>query len=166
MRGRVEAGTSSGGVTYGYKVVRGFDAHGSPVTGERAIDGSEAAVVVRIFKQYGAGVSPHKIALALNGDGMTAPQGGAWTASTINGNRARGTGILNNEVYVGRLVWNRLTYMKDSETSRRRSLTRAAVSWPKRTCPNCESCLRTFGLWQRRGRPALTLLQQARPRTA
>jgi site-specific DNA recombinase len=28
--------------------------------------------------------------------------------STINGNVARGTGIINNELYVGRLVWNRL----------------------------------------------------------
>jgi len=39
--------------------------------------------------------------------------------STINGNRQRGTGLLNNELYVGRLVWNRLRYMKDPETGKR-----------------------------------------------
>jgi hypothetical protein len=33
----------------------------------------------------------------------------------------RGTGILNNELYLGRLVWNRLTYVKDPSTGRRRS---------------------------------------------
>ena len=39
--------------------------------------------------------------------------GKGWGASTINGNAKRGTGILNNELYVGRLVWNRLRYVKD-----------------------------------------------------
>ena len=126
MRGRVEAGKSGGGITYGYKVVRGFDAGGNPITGERTIDDAEAAVVVDIFEQYGAGVSPKKIALGLNAAGISAPRGGAWTASTINGNRARGTGILNNELYVGRLIWNRLTYVKDPDSSRRRSRPRAA----------------------------------------
>ena len=125
MRGRVETGKSGGGITYGYKVVRGFDAGGSPITGERTIDAAEAAVVVDIFKQYGADVSPKKIALGLNNAKIPAPRGGAWTASTINGNRARGTGILNNELYFGRLIWNRLTYVKDPETSRRRSRPRA-----------------------------------------
>ncbi len=125
MRGRVEAGKSGGGITYGYKVVRGFDANGNPITGERTIDAVEAAVVVDIFEQYGAGMSPKKIALGLNAAQIPAPRGGAWTASTINGNRARGTGILNNELYVGRLIWNRLTYVKDPDTSRRRSRPRA-----------------------------------------
>ena len=39
----------------------------------------------------------------------------------MNGNRSRGTGILNNEMYVGRLVWNQLNYAKDPETGKRRS---------------------------------------------
>jgi DNA invertase Pin-like site-specific DNA recombinase len=124
MRGRVEAGKSGGGITYGYDMVRGFNADGSPITGERTINPAEAAVVRRIFEQYGAGVPPKRIALSLNAAGIAAPRGGAWTGSTINGNRARGTGILNNEMYVGRLVWNRLTYMKDPETGRRRSRAR------------------------------------------
>jgi site-specific DNA recombinase len=37
----------------------------------------------------------------------------------IHGNPARGTGILNNELYVGRLVWNRLRYVKDPDTGKR-----------------------------------------------
>ena len=41
------------------------------------------------------------------------PQGRAWGPSTIYGNWRRGTGILNNELYVGRLVWNRQRYIKD-----------------------------------------------------
>jgi len=42
---------------------------------------------------------------ALNGEGIAGPFGGAWSPSTIYGNGKRGTGILNNELYVGRLVW-------------------------------------------------------------
>ena len=40
-----------------------------------------------------------------------------------------GTGILNNELYVGRLVWNRLTYLKDPKTGRRRSRLNAPKLW-------------------------------------
>lgn len=125
MRGRVEAGKAGGGLTYGYDVVRSFNADGSPVKGERTINAAEAATIRRIFELYATGVSPKKIALMLNGERISAPRGGAWTASTINGNRARGTGILNNELYVGRLVWNCLAYVKDPETGRRRSRHRA-----------------------------------------
>ena len=30
-----------------------------------------------------------------------------------------GTGILNNELYVGRLIWNRQRFVKDPETGHR-----------------------------------------------
>jgi site-specific DNA recombinase len=84
------------------------------------------AIVREIFTRYAAGTSPRKIAFDLNARRVPAPRGGAWSASTLNGNRARGTGVLNNEMYVGRLVWNRLTYVKDPETGRRRSRANAS----------------------------------------
>src|SRR5690606_13186553 len=37
MSGRVKAGKSGGGLCYGYKVVKQFDAHGEPVRGDRTI---------------------------------------------------------------------------------------------------------------------------------
>jgi site-specific DNA recombinase len=49
--------------------------------------------------------------------------------STIHGNRQRGTGILNNELYIGRLVWNRLRYVKDPETGRRVSRLNPESGW-------------------------------------
>src|SRR6185437_3707925 len=125
LRGRVEAGMSGGGNTYGYRVVRRFGSDGLPVAGERELDAAEAAVVLRIFRAYADGKSPKKIAFDLNAEGIVAPRGGAWSASTINGNRTRGTGIINNELYIGRLVWNRLAYLKDPETGRRRSRQRS-----------------------------------------
>jgi len=40
-------------------------------------------------------------------------------SSTIYGDATRGTGILNNELSVGRLVWNRLRYLKNPDTGKR-----------------------------------------------
>ena len=56
------------------------------------------------------------IAFELNKEGVSGPQGAKWGPSTIHGNPKRGVGILNNELYVGRLVWNRLRYLKDPDT--------------------------------------------------
>jgi site-specific DNA recombinase len=126
LRGRVEAGHSGGGNAYGYRVVRRLDAGGQPVTGERQIDLAQAAVVRRVFRAYAAGESPKRIALKLNAEGVPAPRGGAWSSSSLNGNRVRGTGLLNNELYIGRLCWNRQMYVKDPETGRRRSRQRSA----------------------------------------
>jgi len=119
LRGRVEAGKSGGGKSYGYDVVKRFDADGEAIRGGRTINQYEAAIVARIFRDYSVGKSPKAIAAQLNAEGVPGPRGKAWGQSTINGNRQRGTGILNNELYVGRLVWNRLRYIKDPETGRR-----------------------------------------------
>jgi DNA invertase Pin-like site-specific DNA recombinase len=119
QRGRVELGRSGGGNCYGYDVVRRIDAAGEPERGERSIDPVEAEVIRRIFRDYAAGKSPKRIATELNAEGISAPTGGEWGFCTINGNAKRGTGILNNELYIGRLVWNRQRFVKDPDTGKR-----------------------------------------------
>lgn len=119
MRGRVEKGKSGGGVTFGYDVVKRINEDGEYARGERAINAEQAEIVRGIFDDYTRGISPCAIASALNKRGIAAPTGGHWGSSTIYGNRERGTGILNNELYIGKLVWNRLTYMKDPNTGKR-----------------------------------------------
>lgn len=119
LTGRVKAGKSGGGNSYGYEVVRSFNPDGSPITGERSIKPAEAYTVRRIFSDFANGKSPRAIAHALNRERVPGPRGANWGQSTINGNAERGTGILNNELYVGRLVWNRLHYIKDPATGRR-----------------------------------------------
>ena len=110
--GRVEAGKNTGGRAYGYRSEvlppRGGKSDGSIMQ----IDPEEAAIVRRIFEEYAAGKSPRQIAADLNASAVPAPRGrgagsGHWKANTIYGHRARGTGILNNELYIGRYVWNR-----------------------------------------------------------
>ena len=129
LRGRVEAGKSGGGNSYGYDVVRRPLPDGSFATGERRVNPQEAAIVLRIFDAYAAGTSPKAIAARLNKEGVPGPRGGAWSSSTIHGNPARGTGILNNELYIGRLVWNRLRYLKDPATGKRVSRANPATAW-------------------------------------
>ena len=63
--------------------------------------------------------APKAIAQRLNAEGVPGPSGRAWGPTHDPGNAARGTGILNNELYIGRLVWNRLRYVKDPSTGKR-----------------------------------------------
>jgi site-specific DNA recombinase len=129
LKGRALAGKSAGGKAYGYQNVIHYDASGEPIRGDRKINPVEAAVVRRIFKDYAAGLSPKKIAEALNIEKVPAPAGADWGTSTLHGNRERGTGILNNELYIGRQIWNRLAYVKDPDTGKRVSRLNPEADW-------------------------------------
>ena len=130
LRGRVEQGASGGGNSYGYQVVnRTCPQTGDAIHGERAILDDEARIVRRIFEEYASGVSPRAIASRLNTEGIEGPRGSAWGHSTINGNKTRGTGILNNELYIGRLVWNRLRYVRNPRTRKRISRANPPEEW-------------------------------------
>ncbi|MEM7530529.1 MAG: recombinase family protein [Pseudomonadota bacterium] len=147
IRGRVEAGKSGGGNAYGYDVVRQIAADGTPLRGNRRINEAEARIVHRIFEAYATGRSPRAIAHALNAEGVRGPSGKGWGPSTIHGNRQRGTGILNNELYVGRLVWNRLTYVKDPDTGKGISRLNPESAWVAQDVP--ELRLIDDALWEK-----------------
>ncbi len=129
LEGRVRQGKSGGGLCYGYDVVRELDAKGEPIRGGRRINEPEAEVVRRVFRDYAAGKSPRAIAIELNAECIPGPHGGAWGQSTINGNRQRGIGILNNELYIGRLVWNRQRFVKDPTTGKRQARPNPPEAW-------------------------------------
>ncbi len=119
LEGRVLHGKSGGGRAYGYDVAKIHDEHGERVRGNLSINQAEVLVVRHIFEDYTKGKSPRAIAITLNKAGTAAPSGKGWTHSTVIGNRKRGTGILNNQLYVGKRVWNRLSYRKDPTTRKR-----------------------------------------------
>ena len=136
LRGRVEDGKSGGGNSYGYDVVKKFAVDGDPVRGDWTINEAEAAVIRRIFSDYANGTSPKRIAMALNRDGIKAPGGGGnWGFSTINGNRKRGNGILNNKIYIGRLIWNRQRFIKNPDTGKRVSRPNPEADWVVQEVP-------------------------------
>ena len=132
LRGRVEAGRSGGGISYGYRVVRVLE--GQP-RGEREIDPFEAAIVQRIFREFVAGISPKAIARTLNAEGVSGPRRVAWSPSTIHGNPTRGTGILNNELYIGRLIWNRQRFVKNPDTGKRVAKRNPTSEWISKEAP-------------------------------
>lgn len=146
LRGRVEEGKSGGGNSYGYDVVKQFASSGEPIRGDRTIDETEAEVVRRIFRDYAAGKSGKRIAAELNRDGIRAPGGGDWGFSTINGNPKRGNGILNNEAYVGRIVWNRQRFLKDPDTGKRVSRLNPPEEWIVKEAPDLR--IIDDALWQ------------------
>jgi len=129
QRGRVEAGKSGGGNAYGYDVVKKLDARGEPIRGDRTINPQQAEVIRRIFRDYAAGKSAKSIAFDLNQEGIPAPTGGDWGFSTINGNPKRGNGILNNEMYIGKIVWNRQRFIKDPDTGKRQARPNPESEW-------------------------------------
>jgi site-specific DNA recombinase len=143
LRGRVEAGKSGGGRSYGYRGIRSAP---DGDRGELAIVPEEAAVVARIFGAFVAGVSPKAIAKTLNADRVPGPRGAAWSPSTIHGHAGRGTGILNNELYIGRRVWNRQKYEKDPDTGKRISRPNPRAEWIVTDVPDLR--ILDDALWQ------------------
>lgn len=119
LRGRVEQGKSGGGISYGYDVVKRLNSEGEPVRGERTINADQAEVVRRIFRDFARGIPPRRIAQQLNAEGIPGPGGRPWGGTTVRGHTKRGSGLVNNELYIGRLVWNRQRFIKDPSTGRR-----------------------------------------------
>jgi len=146
IQGRVQKGKSGGGLCYGYDVVKHADAEGEPIRGERTINEGQAQIVRRVFREFAAGISPRAIARRLNGESVPAPDGALWTDSTLRGHAARGTGLLNNELYIGKLVWNRLRYVKDPTTGKRVSRINPREKWITTEVP--ELRIVADALWQ------------------
>ncbi|MAB14118.1 recombinase family protein [Parvibaculum sp.] len=146
LRGRVEEGKSGGGLCYGYKVVKQLDARGEPIRGDREIDEAEANIIRRVFREFASGIGPRTIARTLNEEGIPGPNGKAWGDTTIRGHVKRGTGLINNELYIGRLIWNRLRYIKDPSTGKRVSRLNPESDWLIREVP--ELRIVDDALWQ------------------
>ncbi len=69
-------------------------------------------------------------------EGIPGPGGKSWGDTTIRGNLKRATGIVNNELYIGRLIWNRLRYIKDPSTGKRVSRLNPVSEWIVKDVPD------------------------------
>ncbi|WP_084386554.1 recombinase family protein [Roseinatronobacter thiooxidans] len=141
LEGRVKAGKSAGGISYGYRLDRQPLPDGTYTTGDRVIEPDQAAIVRRIFEDYDQGLSARTIAMALNKEGIPSPRAGgkgsgSWSFSTISGNWKRGTGILNNDLYIGKLVWNRQRFIKDPDTGKRQARLNPETDWITEDVPH------------------------------
>ncbi len=134
--GRVREGRAGGGLSYGYNVANRVGPDGKLTRGLRTVNREQAKVVRRIFRLYADGASPRNIAALLNADGIPGPRKGLWTAYTINGRPRRGTGILNNELYRGRIVFNRTRKKRNPDTGKHVARDNPPAEWIVTDVPN------------------------------
>jgi DNA invertase Pin-like site-specific DNA recombinase len=130
LLGRVLQGRAAGGKAVGYEVVEDDRERGG-----RRINEGEAAIVRRIFTMFANGVSPRAIAHRLNAEQVPGPEGRPWLDTTIRGQKERGTGIINNDLYAGELVWNRCSCVKDPSTGKRLAPPNPTDQWERQPVP-------------------------------
>jgi DNA invertase Pin-like site-specific DNA recombinase len=101
LAGQFDRGFSAGGRSYSYRSV---EAQGERVL---VIDEKEPDIVREIFRHFADGKSARSIAHFFNERCVPSPRGGTWAVSALIGDASKGLGLLNNEIYVGRLTWNK-----------------------------------------------------------
>jgi len=92
----------------------------------------QAAIVLEIFRRFADGDGARTIVHDLNARGVPSPRGGTWAVSALAGNSLKGLGLLNNELYVGRVIWNRRKWLKDPDTGARRYVDNPRPEWQVR----------------------------------
>ena len=147
MKTAVTKGKASTCLAYGYRLSQQRDASGDRIKGLREIDLEKAEIVRRIYQLYADGMSPRDIAQLLNREGIPGPRGRKWRDTAIRGHVGRGTGILNNESYIGRMVWNRRQYRKNPQTERRTARANDSSDWVVTDVP--EMRIVSDDLWSR-----------------
>ena len=145
--GAVHAKRIPGGLSYGYRNANRIDEQGKALRGLREIHPDQAETVRRIYRLYADGMSTRRIAALLNREGIPGPRGGAWGSNTINGHRGRRNGILNNELYRGRLVYGRQKFIRDPDTGKRQARLVPPADWLVKDVP--ELRIVDDALWNR-----------------
>ena len=120
--GRVKEGHVPGGRCYGYDMVKGEP-------GVRTIDEGQKEIIRRIFRDYVAGITPTQIVRALNAEGIPSPRGKRWRTTMITGSKTRANGILQQGLYIGRIVYGRRPQPKDPNTGRKVGRASPEAAW-------------------------------------
>ena len=131
MKTAVRKGKAAGGIAYGYRIKLEHDEKFNRIAGLREIDEEQAEIVRWIIEQYALGRSPQDMAIELNArvPFVPGPRGALWRDTAIRGHRDRGSGILNNETYIGRIVFNRRHFRKNPETEQREARLNDPSEW-------------------------------------
>ena len=107
----------------------GYIAATESSSGQREINPEQAPIVRSIFEQYAGGWSPRRIAEDLNSQKIPSPgaswnreerRRGGWLCTAVAGDPKRGIGILNNDMYRGRVIWNRAKWVRSAADSGKR----------------------------------------------
>lgn len=123
LAGQVSRGMHGGGLSYGYRSVAVDGGH------QLEINEEQGGWVRWIFQHYADGWSCQRIAHELNRLQVPSLRGNTWAGSAIYGNPLKLSGVLNNELYIGRYIWNRSKWVKDPDTGKRTRMERPRDEW-------------------------------------
>lgn len=123
LTGQVCRGGHAGGLSYGYRSIDGGRVR------KLEIDDGQAPWVLWVFARYADGWSCQRIAAELNRRRVPTGRGGTWAVSALYGSPDKGSGVLNNEVYVGRYIWNRSKWVTNPDSHKRIRLARPRDEW-------------------------------------
>jgi DNA invertase Pin-like site-specific DNA recombinase len=136
MRGQLERGFATGGITFGYRTVPVPDSSGKtegglPVfIGHRVeIQPDQARVVRQIFTWYADGFGAQTIVERLNRAGVTGPRGHTWNNNVVKR-------LLQNEKYTGKLIWGKHQSVRRPGSHQRVARPVPKEEWRVRDCPD------------------------------
>ncbi len=124
MEGLALRGLHTGGRIFGYDAVSLGEGGGKKLV----LNPSEAATVKRIFELSASGHSLKAITRTLNAEHVPSPRpredrvGGEWCPTAIRE-------MLKNELYIGKVVWNRSKFVKTPGTNKRQRRPRPESEW-------------------------------------
>ncbi|HXJ47192.1 MAG TPA: recombinase family protein, partial [Candidatus Dormibacteraeota bacterium] len=131
MEGLALRGLHTGGRIFGYDTVSLGEGAGKKLV----LNPSEAATVKRIFELSAGGHSLKTIAKKLNVERVPPPRpredraGGEWCHTAIRE-------MLKNELYIGKVVWNRSKFVKVPGTNKRQRRPRPESEWLRTSNPD------------------------------
>ena len=143
-QGAVHRGRVQGPPGYGYEIP---PRRPDEPRGQRTIVPEEAEIVRRIFRMYADGMSACRIAFTLNEEGVPGPRGRLWREISINGQRNRGSGVLNNAMYRGLVVYGRKRTVTDPVTNQLQPRYNPESDWIVKEMPSLR--IVDEELWQR-----------------
>ncbi len=127
LAGQLERGFVTGNKTYGYRTVGvpsgKTDVNGNPefLGKRRVIHEEEAQVIRQMFEWTASGIGVFTIIRRLQ-EGVPGPWGRPWTQGTIRR-------ILENEVYLGKLIWGRVNYERQPGTNKKVRRDQPRTAW-------------------------------------
>jgi DNA invertase Pin-like site-specific DNA recombinase len=137
LQGRALTGFWTGGRLYGYSTV--VEENPPDPTHPRkvpVVNEQEAAVVRRVFKWYAQdGISVREILRRLHSEGVSAPGAGTKRRTTPGWSQSSVVAMIDNEAYLGRIIWNKRKWSRDRRTGRRHYVERPQSEWIVREDP-------------------------------
>jgi site-specific DNA recombinase len=109
--GAVQRGKVPGRAAFGYRFVPGQP-------GVLEINPDTAPTVERIFREHAQGITPRKIAEGLNRDGIKPPRAAKWHHQLFCKGLDQGNGLLDNQLYIGKIQWFVGRHVKDPDTGK------------------------------------------------